>query len=205
MANNGRQPKHPINLTGPDLKPRGVLNSLTPNADAGRAQPLHYVTHSRKREPCRVLLQGDTGGGGKGVVAGVHSTVVPRWRRGEERDVMCDPWKTKPREFHPFSSSFTSVSPATTSFPVSANLLLPVNVTRSAARGRSCTGSDEISTNLFCYRILIRFAPSPPPPHWKPRSKFRLNKRALWNYDRNGTLFKGTLNNYLKNRIVDLK
>lgn len=108
-----------------------------------------------------MVLQSDTGGGKRVVAGGAQYGGSMRWRRGEERDVMCDPWKTKPREFHPFSSSFTSVSLASTPFPISANLLLPVNVTRSTAHGRSCTGSDEISTNLFCYRILIRFAPSP--------------------------------------------
>ena len=46
--NNGRQPKHPINLTGPNLKPLGVLNSLTPNA---KAEHNPYIT---KREPCHV-------------------------------------------------------------------------------------------------------------------------------------------------------
>lgn len=100
-----------------------------------------------------------------------------RWGRRGERDVMCDPRKTKPREFHPSTSR--PLSPPFlqhSSLPVSANLLLPVNVTRSVARERSCTGSDEISTNLFCYRILIRFVP----PCSKPRSKFRLERtRAL--------------------------
>lgn len=123
-----------------------------------------------------MLLQGDTGRGRRGWQRGGSGCAQyggsTRWRRGEERDVMCDPWKTKPREFHPFSSSFTSVSPASTPFPVSANLLLPVNVTRSTARGRSCTGSDEISTNLFCYHILIRFVlPFPPPPTIQSRGR----------------------------------
>lgn len=109
-------------------------------------------------------MQGDTGAGGwqRGGSGCAQYGGSTRWRRGEERDMMCDPWKTKPREFHPFSSSFTSVSLASIPSPVSANLLLPVNVTRSTARGRSCTSSDEISTNLFCYRILIRFVPPSP-------------------------------------------
>ena len=48
--NNGRQPKHPINLTGPNLKPLGVLNSLARKADA---QHNPYIT---KREPYHVRV-----------------------------------------------------------------------------------------------------------------------------------------------------
>lgn len=53
-ANNGRQPKHPINLTGPDLKPRGVLNSLTPNADAGATLTLRYTLTEKGAMPCAI-------------------------------------------------------------------------------------------------------------------------------------------------------
>lgn len=87
MANNGRQPKHPINLTGPDLKPRGVLNSLTPNADAGATLTLRYTLTEKGAMPCAIAGRygGRERGGGKGVVAGVHSTVVPRDGDGEKR------------------------------------------------------------------------------------------------------------------------
>jgi len=54
VANNGRQPKHPINLTGPDLKPRGVLNSLTPNADAGATLTLRYTLTEKGAMPCAI-------------------------------------------------------------------------------------------------------------------------------------------------------
>lgn len=55
-ANNGRQPKHPINLTGPGPQaPRGFKLSH-PKTSSTRAQPLHYVTLAGKREPCRVPL-----------------------------------------------------------------------------------------------------------------------------------------------------
>lgn len=53
-ANNGRQPKHPINLTGLDLKPRGVLNSLTP--------PLPPPKHRRRgRNPYITLHRAGKG------------------------------------------------------------------------------------------------------------------------------------------------
>lgn len=54
-ANNGRQPKHPINLTGPDLKPRGVLNFLTPERRRRGRNP--YITlHSPEKGamPCAI-------------------------------------------------------------------------------------------------------------------------------------------------------
>jgi len=110
-----------------------------------------------------VVLQSDTGGG-KGVVAGgAQYGGSIRWRREERREGRdVRPMKNQTERIPPvlllFHLRFSSIHPP---FPISANLLLPVNVTRSTARGRSCTGSDEISTNLFCYRILIRFAPSP--------------------------------------------
>lgn len=74
---------------------------------------------------------GEKGGGGGGAQYGSSA----RWERREERDVMCDPRKTKPREFHPSTSVSPPLSPPFlrhSSLPVSANLLLPVNVTRSA-------------------------------------------------------------------------
>lgn len=63
-ANNGRQPKHPINLTGLDLKPRGVLNSLTPK-------------HRRRgRNPYITLHSAEKGA--------MSCTIAPMWTEGGE-------------------------------------------------------------------------------------------------------------------------
>lgn len=110
-----------------------------------------------------------------------------RWEgEGEDRKRDVRPTKNQtkriPARSPPLSPPFLRHPPPL----VSANLLLPANVTRSAARERTVvyTGSDEISTNLFCYRILIRFVQ----PYSQPRPKFRTNKRAPRNCDGNGTL-----------------
>lgn len=86
MANNGRQPKHPINLTGPDLKPRGVLNSLTPNADAGATLTLRYTLTEKGAMPCAIAGRYGEEGVAKGWQRGGSGCAQDggsmRWRRG---------------------------------------------------------------------------------------------------------------------------
>jgi hypothetical protein len=122
-ANNGRQPKHPINLTGPDLKPRGVLNSLTPNADAGATLTLRY-THGKGSHAvryCRAIRE---------QAASREGVCTVRWfrivGRGQEGTVMCEPRKTKPREFHPV---LPSLSPLLSSPLLHRPSLLPLRLT----------------------------------------------------------------------------
>lgn len=113
VANNGRQPKHPINLTGPDLKPRGVLNSLTPNADAGATLTLRYTLTEKGAMPCAIA------GRYGGVAKGWQRVCTVRWFHAMETGKRegCDvrPMKNQTERIPPvlllFHLRFSSIHP----------------------------------------------------------------------------------------------